>query len=688
MKTILFPITARVLTSCAVAVAGGLLSLATARAATPAINPDFLTTLRTGDARQLRSALDRGVDVNARDARGNTPLLHAAVYGDLASVQLLLDRGADVNATNATGSTALLRAAANFDKLKLLVERGAKVNVRSALGHTPLMRAARPAHSHRAVELLIAHGADVQATNLFGTTALMAAAAGGDAQSVQLLLKHGANPNALTAFSEEGFVFGGGRSALMWAAYRGDTAIMKLLVDAGADVNAEGGLGTPLSQAAWANRTAAARWLIEHGANVNQVSHLDGYTPLHWAASTESSDAKLVKLLLKRGANPNAEGGMHIEAFMDVPQTPLMLARRRGETDVLAALLSAGATNETPDRVRVPTSPARQLPAKLDNDTVRTAVSHAVPRLKESSIISKKSFVNHASKQDCTSCHQQSLPLAAIGMAKQQSVKVEAKAEQELMAMVAVGELKNHEFDWVPVFHPDAVFTKGYALFGYAGANLPADEFTDSAVHHLAAIQGKDGQWFNNLSRPPLQTDDIGATALAIHALQKYPLPGRKTEFAKRVERARNWLAKAKPDNHEGRVYQLLGLAWAGEPALKLLPLAKALIAEQRADGGWAQLPKLDSDAYATGQAVYALRVAAGLSHAEPAVDQGRRYLLTTQLADGTWHVRRRAFPFQPTMESGFPHGKDSWISAAGTSWAVMALSLPEQTEAVFAAKR
>ena len=677
----------RVLTPRAVAFACGLLSLATALATTPNLDSQFLATLRSGDAHQLRSALGGGANVSARDAKGNTPLLHAAVYGDAACLRLLLDRGADIDATNAAGSTALMRAASSFDKLKLLVERGAKVNVRSALGHTPLMLAARPANSRRAVELLLARGADVNATNFFGTTALMAAAAGGDAKSVQLLLKHGANPNALPAFSEEGFVFGGGRSALMWAAYRGDAAIMKLLVEAGADVNAEGGLGTPLSQTAWADRIVAARWLIECGANVNQVSHLDGYTPLHWAASTESSDDRLVKLLLKRGANPNAEGGMHIDAFMDVPQTPLMLARRRGETDVLAALLSAGATNETPDRVRGLKSPDRQLPTKLDNTTVREAVNQAMPRLQETSIISKKSFVNHASKQDCTSCHQQTLPLAAIGLAKQQHAKVDARAEQELVAMVAAGELKNHELDWVPVFHPDAVSTKGYALFGYAGANLPADEFTDSAVHHLAAIQGKDGQWHNNLPRPPLQTDDVGATALAIHALQKYPLPGRKAEFTKRIERARNWLSKAKPDNNEGRVYQLLGLAWAGEPAAKLLPFAKSLIAEQRADGGWAQLPKLNSDAYATGQAVYALRFAAGLSNADSAVDQGRRYLLTTQLADGTWHVRRRAFPFQPTMESGFPHGKDSWISAAGTSWAVMALSLPEKAEEILASK-
>ena len=125
-------------------------------------------------------------------------------------------------------------------------------------------------------------------------------------------------------------------------------------------------------------------------------------------------------------------------------------------------------------------------------------------------------------------------------------------------------------------------------------------------------------------------------------------------------------------------MYQILGLAWAGESPDKLQSLAKAILAGQRPDGGWAQLPTLNSDALATGQAVYALRVAAGLKNTEPALDRARRFLLTSQLADGTWYVRRRAFPFQPTMSSGFPHGRDSWISAAATSWAVMALSLPE----------
>jgi hypothetical protein len=233
------------------------------------------------------------------------------------------------------------------------------------------------------------------------------------------------------------------------------------------------------------------------------------------------------------------------------------------------------------------------------------------------------------------------------------------------------------EVDWQPLFHPDPAYAKGYSMFAFSAADLPASEFTDAWVHHLTVIQQADGHWCSNLPRPPIQSGDIPATALVINALQKYPLPGRKAEFAERVGRAGKWLAKAKAENTDEANYQILGLKWAGESTRRIQPLAKALLAQQREDGGWAQLPTLKSDAYATGQAVYALCVGGGISVNDPAIERARRYLLTTQLEDGTWYVHRRAFPFQPTMKSGFPHGRDGWISAAATSWAVMALSLP-----------
>jgi hypothetical protein len=194
-------------------------------------------------------------------------------------------------------------------------------------------------------------------------------------------------------------------------------------------------------------------------------------------------------------------------------------------------------------------------------------------------------------------------------------------------------------------------------------------------VHHLATVQAADGRWVNNVPRPPMASCDVSATALAIHAINQFGWPGRKEEFAASVDRARRWLWKVKAETNEEAVFQLLGLHWAGEPAEKLAELARSLRQRQRKDGGWAQLPTLESDAYATGEVLYTLAQTVKDSVTDPASRRGLRFLLRRQQDDGTWRVARRAFPFQPTMKSGFPHHRDSWISAAATSWAVLALT-------------
>ena len=63
------------------------------------------------------------------------------------------------------------------------------------------------------------------------------------------------------------------------------------------------------------------------------------------------------------------------------------------------------------------------------------------------------------------------------------------------------------------------------------------------------------------------------------------------------------------------------------------------LIRSQRADGGWAQLPGLESDAYATGQALYALRIGGGMSPTHETYQEGRRKL-TPDPTSG-WYLAR-----------------------------------------------
>jgi len=163
-------------------------------------------------------------------------------------------------------------------------------------------------------------------------------------------------------------------------------------------------------------------------------------------------------------------------------------------------------------------------------------------------------------------------------------------------------------------------------------------------------------------------------TALAVRSLHAFAPAPRKSEYEHAVQRAGEWLVHAQPWSTEDHAFQLLGLHWAGAPITAIQAAAGRLIALQRSDGGWSQIPTLASDAYATGQALVALAEAGVVKPSDLVYERGVRSLLGTQLADGSWHVRRRAFPIQPYFNSEFPHAADQFISAAATNWATMAL--------------
>ena len=630
---------------------------------------------RAGDRSAVRALLKNGADLHARDEFGNTPLMTAALCADAALLEILLKAGADVNATNKEGATALMRAATFGDKARLLVAHHSDVKARSVLGNSALILAARQQGNMSTVKLLLDQGAEVNATNANGATALMAAVSAEDAEMAKFLIERGADVNAKPNMDGNGFLWGGGRTPLMWAAFRGNEGLVRLLLAHGAKVNDFTLSGSALTMAGWAGHAGVAKILLDAGAQVDQRDIIANYTPLHWAASSERSNPNLVELLLAHHADANAEGGQPVDNFLGVLQTPLMLARKRGETPLVQSLLKAGA-QEVPLQVRERTPKyARQLANAADGAVLAEAVQLGVRCLQTTGIESQATFLRHASKQDCISCHQQQLPLTAISLARKYHIDIDETAVQKLTAGVTRFGDQLSELDLQTVFHPEPAIGNGYNLIALQLERRPSSASTDSQVHQLAVIQNAEGYWPWNLPRPPIQSSAIGATALAVKGIRAYAIPGRQREFDQRIQRARAWLAKTRAESNEERAYQLLGLAWAGESSGKLAQLSKELVGEQRPDGGWGQLAKLPSDAYATGHSIYALIQGGALSASHPAVRRGIDFLLRTQLADGTWHVKRRAHPFQPPMESSFPHGADGWISSAATSWAVMALT-------------
>jgi ankyrin repeat protein len=644
-----------------VVLAGPLLVLAglpAARADGPREHALF-SAIRSGDLALLESHLREGMPVTVRAADGTTPLLLAAVYGTADTVRLLLDHGADPNAVGKTGASPLLLAAGDLEKVRLLVDRGADVNARSKLGNTPLITAAAHVGNLEVVKLLLDKGADKQAKNRNAITVLTSAVSSNDAGTVRYLIGCGCQPaNVFNLFGASG------NSPLELAVENGNAEIVEMLLANGVDVNSGDSnfAGHALNHALLSQKPEIARRLIEAGADLNRASPVGKVPPIVLAAYSETGDTTVVELMLKRGAD--------VHAASQAGETVYTWARRRGFPAVIAQMAAAGAPDVADRSVEMP---KRDMNLNDENRAgqVKTAIEKSLGLMQHSS----DAFLKV--RRGCVSCHHQNLPAVAIGWARDRGFAVDA-ASVELMVerqqtswsrrLNAVYEMDN-PYPVPPQF-------LGYGLWGFSALGIAGDTLTDATTWYLAATQQPDGHWNAGFSRPPLGDGDILSTVLAMRSLQLYPPPSMREAMHARVERARRWLADAKPALHQERVYKLLGLAWAGVPAEQLEDELRTLLSAQQADGGWGQLTHMPSDAWATGQALIALRIAGRMPSDDPVYRRGVDYLLRTQFDDGSWYVLSRAWPFQPPFDSGFPFDKDQWISAGATAWATMALLL------------
>lgn len=281
-------------------------------------------------------------------------------------------------------------------------------------------------------------------------------------------------------------------------------------------------------------------------------------------------------------------------------------------------------------------------------------------------------------KRSCSTCHHQGLGTVAMAVIHEQGFTIDT-VRLRAQAVRTMRPLPNwHERFVLADVSINQSIGQTYRAIGAASAGHPASDVMRAVAHLTAGQQHASGRWSSNSRRPPLEDSEVTATALGMRTLALLPLPDRDAEFARRIAAARSWLLSVQPTSTEERVMQLFGSAWGGADSATLAPHARALLAEQRADGGWAQVATRVSDAYATGQAVVALRQAAGVSMRDPRIARALTFLHETQHADGSWHVpTTRTMQFGlPYFESGYPHGKDQFISYAGGAWATMALAL------------
>lgn len=158
---------------------------------------DFFVAVQRDNAAAITALLRRGFDPNTTDVNGQVGLTLALKLGSLRVVQALLAaRNLNVEARNAHGESALMLAAlkGHTDIVKTLIARDADVN---KTGWTPLHYAAsgEEAQNLEVMALLLQHHAYIDAASPNGTTPLMMAAQYGTREAVRLLLDEGADPS-------------------------------------------------------------------------------------------------------------------------------------------------------------------------------------------------------------------------------------------------------------------------------------------------------------------------------------------------------------------------------------------------------------------------------------------------------------------------------------------------------------
>jgi len=412
---------------------------------------------------------------------------------------------------------------------------------------------------------------------------------------------------------------------------------------------------TPLMHAAMNGHAGLVKHLAAAGSGL-AVKDKRGRTPLLLAASY-GDYPEMVRALLAAGADP---------AVRDAEQrSAAEIAAARGYTASLAVMREAG--------MKLPAAETRRA------RTVREAARASLKRVEES-------MATFASRTGCISCHHEGISRFATAFARRHGYSVNDKVAQgsdgKVLGMIgSLGPLMQKALDdpeqikHLPTVDlGDLSPTLSTLLLGLTESDTAPNPDLRRTVLIVTRLQDADGAWRFGMMREPVQSSFFSTTAMSIRAIKRYAGPESAKAVEESLQRARQWLQREKAVTTEDMVFRLLALRWAGARDEECATAAADLKRQQRPDGGWAQTSGRQSDAYATGTALYALHQGAGLPTADAIYRRGVDFLLRTQDADGAWYVSKRAMPANNYFDTGFPYGQSQYSSHLGACWATVAL--------------
>jgi hypothetical protein len=319
------------------------------------------------------------------------------------------------------------------------------------------------------------------------------------------------------------------------------------------------------------------------------------------------------------------------------------------------------------------------LPAATpDPQSVRRAIERGLVFLKQDA-------AEWREERECSTCHHGTMTVWAYSEAKSRGYDVDAETVADTLKwtkdrlLARIDLPRDTRPGWSMVNTP-AIYLAVMAQCVPEQEAVSADEL-ERIAGHLLRHQETDGCWAwssappQNRPPPVFESDEV-ATRLAYMALEPRLAHDAKQDPAVRdsLEKAAAWLAKTEPsDTTQAAALRLLMKVRAGVSAEPAEEEIAQFLQRQNADGGWAQLEELPSDAYATGQSLYVLSLA-GVNPDRPEVQRAVAFLLANQREDGFWPMKSRAHPGATPYKNPVP------ITYFGSAWATLGLLRTQPT--------
>ena len=420
------------------------------------INDSMLLHVATkyGRVEVAKLLISYGADVNAQDKTGNTPTYYAIENADLKMIQLLLTNEANVKDNPEFLNTAVTKKCRNI--IEILLEHGADINASSKYGITALhctalhkcrclSKSANVNNINKGiVKLLLSRGANVNAQTNSGITILHAAVYDPNVKVVKLVLEYNVDVNS--TYKDD-------ITPLHLSARNGHKVINEMLLNKGANINAKQNDGrTALHIATQGGHQKVVEVLLKRGARIDSKTK-KGTTPLHIAA--ETGDLEILELLLKFGAD--------IDSRNECGETALHIASTEACTEIVIALLDHGSD------VTIMTEDSYTA-----LDIAKAGIESFYSRYDSDSDIFDHSMIAHETIAEVLKCHMIKLKTANLYACNQNVLSITASDEDELLSYFQdecekeIASMKSEKIDANISFYN--ILTKGISQLAiYAG---------------------------------------------------------------------------------------------------------------------------------------------------------------------------------------------------------------------------